>query len=47
MAANPPDELDKLLEEWLEEHRAKKEWDKEHTYVIDMIKILHGRKWDS
>jgi hypothetical protein len=45
MAANPPDELDKLLEEWLEEHRAKKEWDKEHTYVIDMIKILHGRKW--
>ncbi len=36
--------LDELLR-WYEEHQAKKEWDKEHTYLIDIIKILHGRKW--
>jgi hypothetical protein len=45
VAANPPDELDLWLEEYFEKHFAKKAWDKEHTYVIDIIKILHGRKW--
>ena len=31
--------------EWSRRHRAKKEWDRQHTYVIDMIKVLLGRKY--
>src|SRR5262249_11275433 len=36
--------LDELLEQW-EKTQAKQKWDKEHTFVIDIIKILHGRKF--
>jgi hypothetical protein len=27
----------------IEEIEFKKKWDREHTYVIDIIKLLHGR----
>jgi hypothetical protein len=37
-------DLDQLFD-WIEKNEAKKKWDKEHTYVIDIIKILNGRKW--
>ena len=30
---------------WLHKFRSKKKWDKQHTYVIDIIKVLHGRKF--
>jgi hypothetical protein len=42
------DDLDLDIDELLklvERHEAKKKWDREHTYVIDIIKLLHGRKW--
>jgi hypothetical protein len=29
----------------IEEIEFKKKWDREHTYVIDIIKLLHGRKF--
>ena len=42
------EELSIELEELVriaEEIQAEKKWDKEHTYVVDIIKILHGRKF--
>jgi hypothetical protein len=35
-----PDEQD----DWFRRAEAKKKWDEQHTYVIDMIKVLFGRK---
>jgi hypothetical protein len=45
MADQPQDDVDfwnKLFRE-IEERQAKQAWDHEHTYVIDIIRILHGR----
>ena len=35
---------DELFRE-IDERQAKKKWDREHTYVVDIIRILHGRKF--
>jgi hypothetical protein len=35
---------DEIIRE-LDEAQAKKQRDKEHTYVIDIMRVLHGQKW--
>src|SRR6516165_8697432 len=38
-------DLDLPIEQLLKLADEQKKWDREHTYVIDIIKLLHGRKW--
>ena len=32
------------MDDWSRRRKDKENWDKQHTYVIDMIKVLLGRK---